>query len=147
MAEVTANTSRMMLITDLDIRIGRGHDTGDITALAMEASQWNHIQIPQTFLERQRPLRCAVLSPDGRYLAVAGRRGLAHYSVQSGRWKTFDNPQAENKFAVKGGMCWYQHILIVSVETEDSCEVNLPCHSPIQTTNSYRYEAIHAKLV
>jgi len=66
-----------------------------------------------------------VISPDGRYVAVAGRRGLAHYSVNSGRWKTFVNESMENEFVVRGGMCWYHHILIVAVETEEEYEIRL----------------------
>ena len=143
----SANTSRMMLLTDLDIRIYRGQDAGNITALAMDASQWSHIQLPRYFLERQRPMRCAVLSADGRYLALAGRRGLAHYSVQSGRWKTFENIQAEEKFVVKGGMFWYHHILVAAVETEDGCEVGALVTHYLASADHTRSEAIHERLL
>jgi hypothetical protein len=66
-----------------------------------------------------------VISADGRYVAVAGRRGLAHYSVNSGRWKTFEDPLMENEFTVRGGMCWYQHVLIAAIESSESHEVSL----------------------
>ncbi|CRK30246.1 hypothetical protein BN1723_014356 [Verticillium longisporum] len=73
----------------------------------------------------QWPIRHTVISPDGRYVAVAGRRGLAHYSVNSGRWKTFMNEAAENEFQVRGGMCWYQHILVAAVEVNRTHEIRL----------------------
>ena len=73
----------------------------------------------------QWPIKSCVISQDGRYVAIAGRRGLAHYSVQSGRWKTFANPVAENLFAVRGGMAWFGHVLIAATESEGSYELRL----------------------
>ena len=117
-----ANTSRTLLHTASRLMIYRGHDSKDNMPLPMEDSLWAQVQIPASFLANQSPIRCAVTSLDGRYLAVAGRRGLAHYSMQSGRWKTFDNPNDENEFVVRGGMCWHQHILVVAVDTGDHDE-------------------------
>ncbi|MCP6368168.1 hypothetical protein NL479_27955, partial [Klebsiella pneumoniae] len=71
------------------------------------------------------PIKSAVESPDGKYVAVAGRRGLAHYSTASGRWKTFDDPANESEFSVRGGMCWYQHVLIASVEAGGKYQVRM----------------------
>jgi RAB6A-GEF complex partner protein 1 len=122
---VPPNTARMLLLTDSDVRIYRGHDASDIISIATDPSQWLHVQIPPAFLTRQRPLRSTVISADGRYVAVAGRRGLAHYSISSGRWKTFNDLRAENSFVVRGGMCWYQHVLIAAVETSIAYEVGI----------------------
>jgi hypothetical protein len=79
--------------------------------------------MPTVYLVDNWPIRSVVISPDGRYVAIAGRRGLAHYSVNSGRWKTFTNESMEQGFMVRGGMCWYQHILIAAVEHDDLYEV------------------------
>ena len=122
-----ANVSRTVLLTNSSLMVYRGYDLPVLTTISADASLWHHVQIPPTYLANQRPIRSAVISSDGRYVAVAGRRGLAHYSVSSGRWKTFDDMQAENAFVVRGGMCWYQHILIAAVETDTYHEV---CHSP-----------------
>ena len=120
-----ANVSRTVLLTNSSLMVYRGYDLPVLTTISADASLWHHVQIPPTYLANQRPIRSAVISSDGRYVAIAGRRGLAHYSVSSGRWKTFDDMQAENVFVVRGGMCWYQHILIAAVETDDYHEV---CH-------------------
>ena len=101
----------------------RGYELPQLQPISADASLWHHVQIPLAFLANQRPLRCAVISSDGRYVALAGRRGLAHYSVSSGRWKTFSDSEVENAFVVRGGMCWYQHILIAAVETNENHEV------------------------
>lgn len=125
-----ANISRTVLVTESDLMIYRGYDLPLLTTISGDASLWHHVQIPSAYLTLQRPIRCAVISQDGRYIAIAGRHGLAHYSIGSGRWKTFEDSVAENAFVVRGGMCWYQHILIAAVETEEYNEVNL--HSEIE---------------
>ena len=118
-----ANINRMLMVTSSTLMVYQKHDIADLISISSDASAWHHAQIPSAFLARQKPIRCAVISTDGRYIAVAGRRGLAHYSLHSGRWKTFDDLSAENAFMVRGGMCWYQHILIAAVEAGDCHEV------------------------
>ncbi|KAH8808262.1 RIC1-domain-containing protein [Xylogone sp. PMI_703] len=121
----SANISRTLLQTTSTIMIYRGYDLPDMTTISAEASLWHISQIPPSYLVDQWPIRCSVISPDGRYVAVAGRRGLAHYSVNSGRWKTFVSENMENEFQVRGGMCWYQHVLVAAVEAGDSFELRL----------------------
>lgn len=110
------NVSRSLLHTSTSMVTYHGHEVRDLTALPSDLSLWRTVQIPAAYLASQWPVKLAAVSPDGRYVAVAGRRGLAHYSVGSGRWRTFEDPLAEQEFAVRGGMCWHQHFLIVSVE-------------------------------
>lgn len=120
-----ANIARLVLLTDSSLMIYRGYDLPILTTLSGDTSLWHHIQMPSAYLTLQRPIRSVVTSLDGRYVAVAGRRGLAHYSVGSGRWKTFEDAVEENAFVVRGGMCWYQHILIAAIDTEEHQELRL----------------------
>ena len=112
-----ANVFRTVLQTPTSVMVYRGYDLPDLTSISAEPFLWHTARIPATYLLKQWPIRQTVISPDGRYVAVAGRRGLAHYSVNSGRWKTFSNEQMENDFQVRGGMCWYQHVLVAAVES------------------------------
>ena len=128
----SANVARTVLITNTHLLIYRGYDLPSQTTISADASLWNHVQIPPSYLHFQRPIRCVVTSSDGRYIAVAGRRGLAHYSVASGRWKQFDDQRTENSFVVRGGMCWYQHLLVVAAETDDYHEVSISKSSSVQ---------------
>ncbi|KAH8599051.1 RIC1-domain-containing protein [Bisporella sp. PMI_857] len=121
----SANISRTLLQTTSSLMVYRGYDLPDLTTISAESSLWHNAQIPSSYLVDQWPMRCAAISADGRYVAVAGRRGLAHYSVNSGRWKTFVNENMENEFQVRGGLCWHQHILVAAVEAGDSFEVRL----------------------
>ena len=115
-----ANITKTVLYTKSEIIIYRAHKLSDPLSASTDPSLWLHVRIPDAYILRQRPVRAVVMSPDGRYVALAGRRGLAHYSIQSGRWKTFDNIELENEFVVRGGMCWHRHMLIVGVESAES---------------------------
>lgn len=119
----SANLARALLQTGTEIILYRGHDLPDLMTISGKDSLWHHAQYPPAYLHAQWPIRSCVVSQDGRYVAIAGRRGLAHYSVSSGRWKTFEDPKAENSFAVRGGMCWYGHILIAAIDNNGSYEV------------------------
>lgn len=118
-----ANVSRTVLLANSDLMIYSGYDLPHDATISADPTLWHHAQVPAPYAVNHLPLRCVVISSDGRYVAIAGRRGLAHYSVTSGRWKTFDDVQVENAFVVRGGMCWYHHILIAAVETDENHEV------------------------
>ncbi|KKO99796.1 hypothetical protein THAR02_08096 [Trichoderma harzianum] len=120
-----ANVFRTVLQTPTSVMIYRGYDLPDLTSISAEPFLWHTSRIPSSYLLNQWPIRQTVISPDGRYVAVAGRRGLAHYSVNSGRWKTFTDEAMENAFAVRGGMCWYQHILVAAIEDNRTFELRL----------------------
>lgn len=83
------------------------------------------LQIPQSYLATNWPVRYSSLSSDGRLIAIAGRRGLIHYSSASGRWKLFNDEIQEQAFSVKGGLLWFHHVLIASVELSDSYQIRL----------------------
>ncbi|KAL2137088.1 hypothetical protein VTI74DRAFT_9694 [Chaetomium olivicolor] len=120
-----ANLFRTVLQSASSIMVYRGYDLPDLTSISAEPSLWHTTRIPATYLLNQWPIKCTTISADGRYVAVAGKRGLAHYSVNSGRWKTFTNEAAENEFQVRGGMCWYQNVLVTAVEANRSFELRL----------------------
>lgn len=110
------NIARGLLQASTAITLYQGHDVQDLTSLSSDVQLWQTVQIPNAYLLHQWPIKVAAVSSDSKYVAVAGRRGLAHYSITSSRWKTFDDAAAEHDFAVKGGMCWHQHFLIAAVE-------------------------------
>ncbi|KAK4162097.1 RIC1-domain-containing protein [Cladorrhinum sp. PSN259] len=120
-----ANLFRTVLQSTASIMVYRGYDLPDLTSISTEPSLWHTSRIPAGYLLNQWPIKCTTISADGRYVAVAGRRGLAHYSVNSGRWKTFNHDALENEFQVRGGMCWYQNILVAAVEANRSFELRL----------------------
>ncbi|KAK6376146.1 WD40 repeat protein [Exophiala oligosperma] len=120
-----ANLVRALLQTPKELTVYRGHELPDLTSISNEASLWHHAPYPPVYLHNQWPIKSCVISQDGRYVAIAGRRGLAHYSLQSGRWKTFSDLAVESSFAVRGGMCWFNHILAVATENATGYDLRL----------------------
>ncbi|KAI7553115.1 hypothetical protein KC331_g1450 [Hortaea werneckii] len=120
-----ANVARGLLQSSGAVMLYHGHEVSDLTALPSDASLWQVAQIPHSYISAQWPIKASAVSSDGKYLAVAGRRGLAHYSVASSRWKTFDDPAAEDGFTVRGGLCWHHHFLIAAVEAGGSYQIRV----------------------
>ena len=147
----SANVAKVLLQTSTGVKLYQGHDTPDLTTISADVSLWHEVQVPSHYLDEQYPIKASVVSPDGRYVAVAGQRGLAHYSVHSGKWKTFEDPEALKEFNVRGGMCWHQHILIAAVETENSthevCVVSLFLTSDLSLTRSTSYDSTRGRLL
>ncbi|KKA27252.1 hypothetical protein TD95_003183, partial [Thielaviopsis punctulata] len=144
----SSNIFRTVLQTSTGISVYRGYDLPDVASISSEPYLWHTTKIPAAYLLHQWPIRSTAISPDGRYVAVAGRRGLAHYSVNSGRWKTFANPSEENEFAVRGGMCWYQNVLIAAVETNRAQELRLyPREGSLTSSQVLFTMSIHSPIV
>ena len=119
----TTNPNHALLQTSSALLVRKEQDVLASSVLSVSSPSWHQICVPQDYLRTQWPIKLSAISQDGRYIAVAGRRGLAHFSIQSGRWKTFTSPGEENRFVVRGGLCWYDLFLIVAVETSVSYEV------------------------
>ncbi|KAL4593639.1 RAB6A-GEF complex partner protein 1-like isoform X1, partial [Arapaima gigas] len=70
--------------------------------------------IDSTYLESNWPLRFTAVDTSGHQVAVAGRRGFAHYSLVSRKWKLFGNVAQELSMAVTGGLAWWNDHVVVS---------------------------------
>ncbi|EMD41642.1 hypothetical protein CERSUDRAFT_128592 [Gelatoporia subvermispora B] len=119
------NTQYASLQMDDRVLVYRGADQPDMSVINPEADVWQHVKIPQTYLAANWPMRYASLSADGRLIAVAGRRGLVHYSSTSGRWKLFADELQEQAFAVRGGLLWFHHVLIAAVDVSNTYQIRL----------------------
>lgn len=71
------------------------------------------------------PIRYSLLSADGRFIAIAARRGLVHYSSTSGRWKMFTDELQEQAFAVRGGLLWFHHVLDAAADISGTYQIRL----------------------
>ncbi|KAG1826256.1 RIC1-domain-containing protein [Suillus subaureus] len=119
------NTRYAFLQTDDRALVYRGAEQPDMSVINPESDVWQHIKIPQSYLATNWPIKYSALSSDGRLIAIAGRRGLVHYSSTSGRWKIFSNIAQEQAFTVKGGLLWFHHVLIAAVEISKSYQIRL----------------------
>ncbi|KAG8833092.1 hypothetical protein FRC17_000031 [Serendipita sp. 399] len=110
------NTRYAFLMMDDRVLVYRGADQPDMSVINPESDVWQHIKVPIDYIANNWPLRYSTISNDGRLIAVAGRRGLIHYSMSSGRWKQFEEASHEQAFFVRGGLLWFHHFLIAAVE-------------------------------
>ncbi|KAF8482108.1 RIC1-domain-containing protein [Russula ochroleuca] len=101
------------------VLVYRGADQPDMSVINPESD------IPQKYLATNWPIRYSAISADGRLIAIAGRRGLTHYSSTSGRWKSFGDEFQELAFTVMGGLLWFHHVLIAAVEVGQSWQLRL----------------------
>ncbi|KAK9453510.1 RIC1-domain-containing protein [Dipodascopsis uninucleata] len=112
------NISRTLLFANEKLLLYRGHDQSNLTTISHEAILWQEIAIPYAYISDNWPIQSSCISHDGKWIAIAGKHGLGHYSIYSGRWKFFVNENMENEFSVHGGMVWFNNILLVSVDTD-----------------------------
>ncbi|XP_035379345.1 guanine nucleotide exchange factor subunit RIC1 isoform X1 [Electrophorus electricus] len=75
---------------------------------------WHVVQIQSTYLESNWPVRFAAIDSSGQFLAVAGRRGFAHYSLHTRKWKLFGNITQEQSMTVTGGLAWWNDFVVVA---------------------------------
>lgn len=76
--------------------------------------QWIVIQIPNSYLASNWPVRLAAVDRSGQHVAIAGRTGTAHYSLLSRKWKLFGNETQERDFEVCGGLLWWENFIVLS---------------------------------
>ncbi|KAL7422502.1 WD40 repeat protein [Cryptotrichosporon argae] len=119
------NTRYAFLQKDDRVLVYRGADQPDMSVINPESDVWQHIKIPDMYIASNWPIRYAAISQDGRLIAVAGRRGLTHYSASSGRWKLFAHERDERAFTVRGGLLWFHHVLVVAVEVDKTFQIRL----------------------
>lgn len=123
------NTRYAFVQLDDSVLVYRGSDQPDMSIINPESDVWHHIKIPQEYLATNWPVRYACISSDGRLIAVAGRRGLTHFSTLSGRWKRFQTTAQEQNFIVDGGLQWYQHVLVAACHLPETDEYQIRLYS------------------
>ncbi|XP_067612874.1 guanine nucleotide exchange factor subunit Rich [Eurosta solidaginis] len=106
----------------------------DISSILSESKLWNIIQLPQTYAASNWPIRYSAINTAGSHLAVAGRTGLAHYSMVTKRWKLFGNESQEKDFVVSGGLLWWKGFIV------------LGCYSLLDRTDEIRCYPEECKL-
>ncbi|SAM06352.1 hypothetical protein [Absidia glauca] len=125
-------------------------ESNNTNTIDPDAVAWTHILYPTMYITDHWPIRYASISSDGKFIAVAGRRGLAHFSTISNRWKLFGNQQQEQHLLVRGGLVWFKTILIVGCEwvANKTFEIHLYSRDQnLDLANSLHTEPLHAMLM
>ncbi|KAG5355595.1 Guanine nucleotide exchange factor subunit Rich [Yarrowia sp. C11] len=109
------NLKGPVLFRNNKLAIYRGHHQPGFAAISRDSILWQFICMPASYTASNWPIRMIACCSRHEYFAVAGARGLCHYSINSGRWKMFAEEYMDNEFVVKGGMIWFKHFLICGV--------------------------------
>ncbi|XP_066249588.1 guanine nucleotide exchange factor subunit Rich isoform X2 [Euwallacea similis] len=110
-----------------------GESANTTTTLA-EGRQWLVIPVPSTYSATNWPIRYSAIDTDGQNVAVAGRTGIAHYSLNTRRWKLFGNESQEKDFLVAGGLLWWRDYLV------------LGCYSIVDNSDQIRFYSRESRL-
>ncbi|KAG2184987.1 hypothetical protein INT43_000900, partial [Umbelopsis isabellina] len=117
------NTRKGLLQMDDRLLLYNGGDHQESSAtIDPDAVSWSQIPFPTMYISEHWPIRYASIDSEGKWIAIAGKRGFAHYSTSSGRWKMFGNQQQEQEFHVRGGMLWFRHILVAACEVPNASQ-------------------------
>ncbi|CAG2100866.1 unnamed protein product [Medioppia subpectinata] len=104
-------------ITD-DIMPSTNCSSGEIyweqQPIAVGNLQWIVINMPQRYLATNWPIRYAAIDNMSQHIVIAGRTGLAHYSISHRKWKLFGNETQEKDFEVCGGLLWCNEHIVLS---------------------------------
>ncbi|XP_057664090.1 guanine nucleotide exchange factor subunit Rich [Diorhabda carinulata] len=85
----------------------------NISTTLAEGRQWLVVPVPSIYYSTNWPVRYSAIDSDGLGIAIAGRTGLAHYSILSRRWKLFGNETQEKDFIVAGGLLWWRDYMVM----------------------------------
>lgn len=122
---IQSGNTHTVLFKDSKIMLYRGQDLPDLTTIDKDALLWLNVPIPASYIADNWPIKYVACSSDGNYVAVAGIRGVTHYSLYSGMWKMFVEEDSYKDFSVHGGIIWYGNVLIMAVDTGSSHEIQL----------------------
>ncbi|XP_030888139.1 RAB6A-GEF complex partner protein 1 isoform X5 [Leptonychotes weddellii] len=75
---------------------------------------WHVVQISNTYLESNWPIRFSAIDKLGQNIAVVGKFGFAHYSLLTKKWKLFGNITQEQNMIVTGGLAWWNDFIVLA---------------------------------
>ncbi|KAG0167795.1 hypothetical protein DFQ28_002894 [Apophysomyces sp. BC1034] len=148
----TSDNARRGLL-QMDDRLLLYNSGGDFqdnntTTIDPDTVAWTHIMYPTMYITEHWPIQFASSSGDGKFIAIAGKRGLAHYNTISGRWKLFGNQQQEQHFLVRGGLAWYKHILVAACQIVHPARENAyEIHLYARDTNLDNTQILHTEVL
>ncbi|CRL02358.1 CLUMA_CG015322, isoform A [Clunio marinus] len=78
-----------------------------------ESKHWIIITLPTQYAASNWPIRYSAIDSSGNNIAIAGRTGMALYSLITRKWKLFGNETQEKDFVVSGAILWWNNFVIL----------------------------------
>ena len=118
-----SNSKNMFLVCDDHLLVYEGNFS-DVDILNLDPLQWRIIQMPSSYLAMQWPIECASIDNSSNLVAIAGRHGFAHYSLQTGKWKIFGSERQEQTVWTSH-LVWIRSYIVVAYRLTGSEEYNI----------------------
>lgn len=104
---LTCSSDSIVLISEDKLYVGPSVPHED------KFDHWFVIDIPQTYLNINYPIRYATVDRECKNLAIAGNKGFALYSIETSKWKFFSKKSHETNISVCGDLiCWKDYLVI-----------------------------------
>lgn len=97
---------------------------------------WFVIDIPQTYLEDNYPIRYAIVDRECRSLAIAGNTGFATYTLGTCKWKFFAKKSQETGFSLCGDLIWWNDYLVMSCYNLEKESYEIRAYSTSETLDN-----------
>ncbi|CAG9862515.1 unnamed protein product [Phyllotreta striolata] len=104
------------------------------STMLAEGRQWLVISVPSTYYSTNWPIRYSAIDSEGLNVVIAGRTGIAHYSISTRKWKLFGNETQEKDFIVAGGLLWWKEYMVMG------------CYSILDNGEEFRFYPRESKL-
>ncbi|KAJ3406439.1 hypothetical protein HDU80_011272 [Chytriomyces hyalinus] len=116
------DSNSVCLVGNDHLLIRRGINDG-FDAISLDMSEWESIQIPVAYIAKNWPIQYAATNKSGGSIAIAGKQGLAYHNCVTNRWKLFGIQGREQSFSVRGGLLWFEDMIVAAAlnatETEN----------------------------
>lgn len=108
---------------------------------------WIIVDIPQSYLNINYPIRYASVDRECKNLAIAGNQGFAIYSIRSNKWKFSSNKFGEENFTLCGDLIWWNDYLVMSCFNLDNDSFELRAFSNSDTVDYSVTQAIRIEVI
>jgi hypothetical protein len=122
-----------LLVSNTLVANGNRGRMQEIGSAIASTPHWKILQVPESYLVLNWPLKYSCVDCTGSYIATAGKAGLALYSCVTRKWKLFSNEQQEQGVVCCGGVVWWKDIVV------------FPCVAS-KSVVEVRFYSLHSKL-
>lgn len=102
-----------------------GNDNNVISGLGKAEGvvpQWKVLKFPSTYLTLNWPIQYVAISENGEYIVVVGRAGFCVFLIRKRKWKLFGSELQEQSLICRGGVTWYQDVVIFPCRVNEKNE-------------------------
>lgn len=137
----TCSSDSIVLMSEDRIYIGPSAPHKD------KFDHWIVIDLPQSYLSVNYPIRYASVDRECENLAIAGNQGFAIYSIELSKWKFSSKNFEDENFSVCGDLIWWKDYLVLSCLNLDSNSFEIRAFSNSNNLNRFETQIIRTEII